>query len=83
MKPVGVKSSLDFELCEEISPDFFAFKDPSRLITMSALFIISMLCPDRILPRRSGTGSATATEPEATGDAVPRDSPTEMGLATG
>lgn len=43
---------------------FVALRDPSRLITTSELSIISMLCPDKMLPSRSGTGAASTTAPE-------------------
>lgn len=59
--------------CHTISSllSFLVNKDPSLLMTTSELFIISMLCSDRMLPRRSGTGSATATEPRASGATLP------------
>lgn len=40
---------------------FVALSDPSRLMTTSELSIRSMLCPDRMLPSRSGTGAASTT----------------------
>lgn len=43
---------------------FVALRDPSRLITTSELSIISMLCPDKMLPSRSGTGAASTTTPD-------------------
>lgn len=43
---------------------FVALRDPSRLITTSELSIISMLCPDKMLPSRSGTGAACTTAPD-------------------
>lgn len=42
-------------------PAFFAVREPSLLITTSELLIMRMLCPDRILPNRSGTGAASAS----------------------
>lgn len=43
---------------------FVALREPSRLITTSELSIMSMLCPDRMLPSRSGTGAASTTAPD-------------------
>ena len=43
---------------------FVALREPSRLITTSELSIKSMLCPDKMLPSRSGTGAASTTPPD-------------------
>lgn len=40
---------------------FVALREPSRLITTSELSIMSMLCPDKMLPSRSGTGADSTT----------------------
>lgn len=42
-------------------PAFLAVSEPSLLMTTSELLIMSKLCPDRILPSRSGTGAASAS----------------------
>ena len=43
------------------SPAFLALREPSRWMTMSAPFIIRRLWPDRMLPSKSGLGSASTS----------------------
>lgn len=50
---------------------FVALREPSRLITTSELSIMSMLCPDKMLPSRSGTG-ADSTSALDWGTPIPR-----------
>lgn len=42
-------------------PAAFAISEPSLLMTTSELLIMRKLCPDRILPNRSGTGAPSAS----------------------
>lgn len=60
---------------------FEAFSVPSRLMITSELSIRSMLCPESILPNRSGTGAASTTELECEMPTGLRERPT--GRATG
>lgn len=62
---------------------FVALRDPSRLMTTSELSIRSMLCPDRMLPSRSGTGAASTTPPDWRTPRPLRDMLAVNGRATG
>lgn len=46
---------------EAASPALLALREPSRWMTMSALLIIRRFWLDRMLPRRSGTGSESTS----------------------
>lgn len=57
-----------------------ALREPSLLMTTSELSISSMLCPERMLPSRSGTGAASS----GWGRLMPRlERPAVIGRATG
>lgn len=60
-----------------------ALREPSRWMTMSALLIIRRFWLDRMLPRRSGTGSESTSGWAAVAGALLLESPMETGRATG